>query len=95
MTLREHDPDATEPFGRNWTRWLAEISSTETITVSSWAASPSGLTLTAGSIVTGALKTQIKVAGGTVGVEYELTNTITTSSGYSDDRSFTLICVDR
>ena len=95
MILKEHDPDATTPRGFDWTDWLAEIGSTETISSSSWASTPSGLTLTSGSIVTGSLKTQIKIAGGTLGVEYIVTNSVITSSGYHDDRSFRLLCSDQ
>lgn len=95
MKLFQKDTDSTEPFGHDWTPWLAEIGASETIASSTWSATPSGLTLSGGSIVTGSLKTQIKVTGGVVGTRYTVTNRIVTSSGYTDDRSFQLIGVDR
>lgn len=93
--LIEHDVDAVEPFGFDWTDWLADISNTETIASSAWSSLPSGLTLASSSIVTGNLKTQIKVSGGSEGTKYTITNSIVTSSGYHDDRSFVLLAVER
>jgi hypothetical protein len=88
------DPDSIEPYGFDWTDWLAEIGASETVSTSTWASSPSGLTLTSGAIVTGSKKTQITVAGGTSGT-YVVTNSIVTSSGYEDDRSFYVLVQDR
>lgn len=84
------DPSSLEPFGFDWTPWLAEIDAAETITASTWTVtgSDAALTVTAQSIVTGNLKTQVKVSAGTVGVRYTITNHITTSSGFVDERSF-------
>lgn len=95
MKLFQKDTDSTEPFGFDWTTYLAEIGASETIASSTWSATPSGLTLSGGSIVTGSLKTQIKVSGGTVGTRYTVTNRIVTSSSYTDDRSFIVIGAER
>jgi len=89
------DPDSIEPFGFDWTLWLADISTGESIVTSTWAVAPAGLTLSSPSIVTGSLKTQVKVADGDVGVKYLLTNSITTSGGFQDDRSFYILVRER
>lgn len=95
--LIEHDPQAIEPRGFNWTAWLAELSAGETITASTWAVtgSDAALTLSSPSIVTGSLKTQVQVAQGTLGVRYVVTNHITTVTGAQDDRSFDVDVVQR
>ena len=84
------DPDATQwAKGIDWTDYCEERSTT--ITSSDWEISPVGsLTNYADSIVTGNLKTQIKLSGGTVDSEYTVTNRITTAAGGIDDRSFTV-----
>lgn len=91
------DPNASDwPKGIDWTNYLAELDATETIASSSWAITGSDSALTVGgdSIVTGAKKTQVKLAGGTSGVRYRVTNSIVTSSGVHDDRSFYLLVQD-
>ena len=94
--LKQKDPDSIEPRGFDWTDWLAEIGASETISSSSWVVSPTGsITLSSSSIVTGAKKTQVKLTGGTVGTKYTLTNSIVTSSGYHDDRSFFVLVTER
>lgn len=93
--LYQKDPDSIEPYGFDWTAWLAEIGASETITTSTWASSPAGLTLASGSIVTGSKQTQITASGGTVGGRYTVTNSIVTSGGFEDDRSFVIACVER
>jgi hypothetical protein len=89
------DPDATQwAKGINWTNYCSERSTT--ISASTWAITPSGsLSNAADSIVTGNLKTQIKLSGGTVGVEYTVTNSITTAAGGTDDRSFRVLVQHR
>jgi hypothetical protein len=90
------DPDAAAwPKGIDWTDYLAEIGDSETISSSDWAITPTGLTEDAASIVTGSKKTQIKLSGGTVGVKYTVTNSIVTSSGVEDDRSFFVLVQQR
>lgn len=89
------DPDSIEPFGFDWTPWLTEISSSETIVSTMWAVTPSGLTLASPSVVTGGLKTQVKTSGGVVGTKYTLTNSIVTLSGYEDDRTFYVLVGER
>ncbi len=49
------DPSSIEPQGFDWTAYLAELGAGVTISVSTWAVVPVGLTLSNPSIVTGSL----------------------------------------
>lgn len=92
------DPQSVEPQIMDWTDWLAELSAGETISVSTWAISgaDAGLTYSAATIVTGSLKAQLKLAAGTIGLRYMVTNHITTTpGGYVDDRSFIVLVEQR
>lgn len=93
-SLITKDPQASAwPRGIDWTNYLAQIDAAETIVGSTWAITGADAILTAASpsIVLGSLKTQVKLSAGTVGLKYVVTNTITTSSGVIDDRSFTVL----
>lgn len=88
------DAASVEPYGFNWTSYLAGLidgSGTDTIATSTWAvscpdeSSPT-LTITSASIVSGSLKSQAKLNGGTEGLTYEVKNTIVTAAGDTDDR---------
>lgn len=90
-SLVRKDPQSTQwPRGIDWTDYLARIDDAETIAVSAWTitGADAALTKDADSIVTGAKKTQVKLSGGTLGLKYDVTNAITTSSGVHDERSF-------
>ena len=88
------DPDATGwAKGIDWTDYCEERSTT--ISSSTWAVSPSGMTVDTSTIVTGSLKTQLKLSGGTAGVQYTVTNRVTTAAGGVDDRSFFVRVADR
>ncbi len=90
------DPQSIEPMGMDWTAWLAELGDAVTISTSTWAVSPTGsLTLSSPSIVTGSLKTQVKLSAGTLGLHYTVTNHIVTSDGSADDRSFFVLVQDK
>lgn len=83
------DPDSIEPQGFDWTAWLAELGAT--ISSSTWSVTPAtspALTLSSASIVTGNLRTQVKLSGGSLGVRYTVTNHIVADDGSEDDRSF-------
>lgn len=89
------DPQSNEPYGLDWSAWLAELGDAVTIATSAWSVAPSSLTLSAASIVTGALKTQVRLAGGDVGTHYTVTNHIIATDGSIDDRSFRVLVQDR
>ena len=90
------DPDATSwAKGIDWTDYCSERSAT--ISSSTWAITgpDSSLTVVTNSIVTGAVKTQVKLSGGTVGARYTVTNEATFSVGGKDQRSFIVYVQDR
>lgn len=92
------DPDASLwPQGIDWTRDLAKIGPSETIATSTWVVTGEDALLVASSpsIVTGNLKTQVLLAGGTSGVKYRLRNRIVTNTGMTDDRSIFILIADR
>lgn len=68
-------------YAINWSDFLAG----DSIATSTWAVSPSGLTIDSETETT--TVTTVWVSGGTVGVEYLLTNTITTAGGRTSDRT--------
>lgn len=59
--------------------WSAELASGDTVATTAWALSSTEITNVVDAIVSGSLKTSIKVSGGVEGREYYLTNTITTT----------------
>lgn len=84
------DPADEENYGLDWSDNLGSA----TITTSAWAVSPSGLTITGDSFSNDPQKLAIVwVEGGSAGVSYKATNTITTSNGRTVQRSI-LIPVD-
>jgi len=98
------DPQSTEPRGIDWTRYLAELDDDETVSTSTWETSAglvadvddtTPLTLSSPTIVTGALKTQVRYGAGSVGQQYRVTNHIVTSSGVIDERSFLVTVRER
>lgn len=84
------DPNATLDYGWDWSQWLTEVE--DTISDSVWIV-PAGLTLESDSHTT--THTTVWLSGGTAGQSYAITNRITTSGGRTDDRSFTLRCMER
>lgn len=61
--------------------WSGELNSGATISTTAWVLSSTEITNVTDAIVTGSLKTTIKVSGGKDGQTYYLTNTVTTSDG--------------
>lgn len=89
------DPQSIEPFGFDWTAYLAEIDAAELVSISTWAVIDPAITLSGSSIATGGKKTLVRASGGVVGKIYTLTNHITTSSGVEDERSLQLLVQQR
>lgn len=90
------DPDATSWIkGIDWTDYCDER--TATISSSAWdiTGPDSSLTVASSSIVTGSVKTQVKLSGGTIGARYTVTNAATFSVGGVDHRSFIVYVQDR
>jgi hypothetical protein len=86
----KHDPDANLDYGCDWSDWLPTGA---TIATSVWTVTPTGPILSADSKSTTA--TVVWVSGGTAGMVYTLTNRITDSASRVDDRSITLVCMER
>lgn len=91
------DPQSIEPQGFDWTLYLADLSDAETISTSTWSLTgpDTVLTLSSPSIVSGSLKTQVKLNAGTLGYRYVVVNHIVTSGGTADDRSFVVLVQNR
>lgn len=77
-----------EPRGFDWTYYLASLASGETVATSVWTVNgpDQALSTSAPTIVSGSLKTQVTLTGGSLDAIYELVNTIVTSSGYTGVR---------
>ena len=69
------DPDSTIDYGHDWSDWLAG----DTIVSSTWAVTPSGITVSDNSFTASA--TVVWLAGGVAGTTYRVKNTITTAAG--------------
>ena len=82
------DPQAVLDYGFDWTAWL----NGDTIVASVWAVE-GGITLDSESET--ATATIIWLSGGTAGVKYECTNTITTTAGRVDERTLYVRVQDR
>jgi len=83
------DPDATLDYSLDWTPWLAygETIASHTVTAAA------GITKVSDSETDG--KINFRLSGGTVGVEYEITVEVTTSSGQIDQRTVTVLVAER
>lgn len=92
IQLFTKDPDATETFGIDWTRFPGSSSpvgsgylGAETISAASWPGVPAGITEVSHSNTT--TTTQITLSGGTDNTDYDLVCRITTSGSRITDRT--------
>lgn len=83
------DPDAKLDYAIDWSSWLA---AGETITASAWTVA-TGITEVISSF--NDTTTKIWLSGGTAGTTYTIANTITTSDGRIDERTFDVIVEER
>jgi hypothetical protein len=83
------DPDAVLDYGFDWSSWLA---TGETISTSTWTV-PTGITKDSSSNST--TKTTVWLSGGTVGQTYEIVNRIVTSASRTDERTVTILVLQR
>lgn len=81
------DPADVLDYALDWTDWLDDG---ETISTSSWAVTPSGLTTSLASIVNNNTTAVVWLSGGTVGNSYTVTNHITTTDSRTVERSITV-----
>lgn len=70
------DPGESKYYTMDWT---AKLNSGATVSGSSWVVT--GLTNVTDAIVTGSVKTTVKLSGGIDGQDYRCENTVTTSDG--------------
>lgn len=89
IDILKKDPDAVLDFGFDWSDWLA---TGETISTSEWTVEDG---ITKDSDTNDTTKSTIWLSGGTAGITYELTNTITTSASRTDERSMKIRVVER
>lgn len=73
----DHRPDINRPYG---VEWAALLEDGETISTSNWTV-PDGVTNPGSEKGIIGTKTYVRVTGGSMGVHYTFTNTITTSLG--------------
>lgn len=88
LRVFEMSPSAILDFGFNWAEWLGS----DTIATSNWTAD-AGVTPGAGA-KTASLTYVIITAGAVAGV-YDVTNSIVTSAGKADSRTFRIVVVQR
>lgn len=83
------DPDSVLDYGRDWTEELDG----DTIDTSSWALDPDNVdaALVIENDDHDASTTIVWLSGGTVGVEYTVTNHITTAGGRTEDASIIVV----
>ena len=85
-----HDPDAVLDYSIEWADWLADG---DALSASTWSVTPSGLSEVA-SAISGTIAT-VRLSGGAAGVDYTVTNHVTTTGGEEDDRSILIRCRER
>lgn len=82
MKLYSKHPDAKLDYSVDYTDFLGA----DTISTSNWTV-PAGLT-GSGAGISGGKITTIWLDGGTLGTEYQVTNSIVTAAGREESRSF-------
>lgn len=85
----EKDPAASRRYGFLW----EDLVTGDTLSTSTWTSTPSGLVLS--NMTHDTTTTAVRVAGGTTGTIYTVTNTITTTQADTDEASFTLTVRDQ
>lgn len=87
----QHDPDAKLDYAVNWAAWLGD----DTIASSDWVV-PAPLVLEETPAPSyNDTATTAWISGGEVGARYRVVNRIVTAAGRVDDRTVTLVCMDR
>jgi hypothetical protein len=86
------DPDATLDYGLDWAGEDPWLAAGETIQTSTWLV-PAGLVKGSDSHTDTA--TTVWLSGGTLGVDYEVTNRITTNQARTDDRTIRIMIRER
>jgi hypothetical protein len=82
-------PQAVLDYSIDWSAWL----DSDTLSGSSWFASPPGIVIKATTKDNS--RTTVWLAGGVSGVTYTITNQIRTLAGRTEERSLTILVMDR
>lgn len=82
------DPSAVLDFAIDWATWLGS----DTIATSTWSA-PAGIAVD--SSANSPTRATVWLSGGTAGNTYQLTNTIVTAGGRTDQRTIAIEVRDR
>ena len=87
------DPDSTLDYKLNWRPWLRG----DTISTSEWemVENDNDLALTEVSETQDDTTATVFVSGGVAGETYEITNTIVTAGGRTEQRTLTIVCKER
>ena len=83
------DPAGVLDYTFDWADWLAVG---DTIQTSTWSV-PTGITQVTTALA--GAKASIWLSGGTAGTTYRVTNHIVTTGGRTDERSFTIIMLNK
>lgn len=86
--VAEKDPAATLDYQFNWAEWLAG----DTITASTWTADD-GLTVEDDDFTN--VLTTVWLSGGTAGLAYAVTNRIVTAGGRTDERTLSIVVMEK
>jgi hypothetical protein len=89
--LATKTPEEVKDFSLDWSKDLGA----DTITTSAWTISPGDPTVTQSSIAAGNMQTVAWIAGGTIGLTYDVTNTINTAGGRELTKTFRLYVTGR
>ena len=90
MTRYLKDPEATLDYKFNWLEWLdGDTIATQVVTIDD------GATVESSAITDTDTSVTAFVSGGTVGRSYVLSCKITTVGGRTDERSLTILVVER
>lgn len=98
LPVRNKDPQDVLDYGWDWAApppdgpWLT---GGDTISASTWAVSGPDSALTTSNPQFTTTTTTVWLTGGTLGVEYTVTNHVTTTQGRQRDRSFIIHVINR
>ena len=89
------DPDASLPFGFDWSQWVTTGDSVSSCSVEITSPSGDAAPITAGTPAVSSNITSAVLSAGTAGNSYTVTFRVTTASGYIDDRSIFIRVIER
>ncbi len=88
MSSYTKDPAAVLDYAVDWSAWLGD----DTITASTWTAA-AGITIDSDTHT--ATVATVWLSGGTAGEKYAVVNHVTTAQGRQDERTLTIVVVNK